>query len=101
MISTALLDGVFTFASSSGVTTTYFPLVYSYPFTISFQGTTSPSVGQTRSYLIGVRSSLCSWRKLVFSAARTALARETGMFTSPKVRAPVHMDAMTRDKAGG
>jgi hypothetical protein len=40
-------------------------------------------------------------RKLVLSAARTALVRVTGMFTSPKERAPVQMDAMPSGKAGG
>ena len=50
---------------SSSLSTTYFPLVYSYPFTISSHGTGSPVFWHTRSYFTGDMSSSWSSRKLM------------------------------------
>src|SRR5690348_1692555 len=61
---------------------------------MSPHGTVLPSTDETRSYLIGWWCFLSSCRKLSFSALRTAERSSTGMFTSPKARAPFQMDAI-------
>src|SRR5687768_13782980 len=87
------------FLKSSSVSTTYLPFSYSYPFTISLQGTGSPSAWHTRSYLIGERSSAWSIRKLIWSV-RTAVFISTGTCTSPKVSDPFQMDAIGGSPGG-
>ena len=88
MISIVFDDSIAAALKSSSVSTTNLPFVYSYPLTISFHSTASPSFSHTRSYLIGDKSVLCKRRKLTRSFACTAECNRTGMFTRPNVRAP-------------
>src|SRR5215217_7130593 len=67
---------------------------------MSPQGTVLPSTDETRSYLIGWWCFLSSCRKESFSALRTAERSSTGMFTSPKARAPFQMDAIVPPSQG-
>ena len=46
VISMVSLAGTRAFSKSSSVITTYWPFSYSYPFTISDQGTSTPSSAQ-------------------------------------------------------
>src|ERR671920_2315268 len=67
---------------------------------MSPHGTVLPSTEDTRSYLIGWWCFLSSCRKESFSALRTAERSSTGMFTSPKARAPFQMDAIVPPSRG-
>src|SRR6476619_6788549 len=67
---------------------------------MSPHGTVLPSTDETRSYLIGWWCFLSSCRKESFSALRTAERSSTGMFTSPKARAPFQMDAIVPPPQG-
>src|SRR5215211_2896651 len=67
---------------------------------MSPHGTVLPSTEDTRSYLIGWWCFLSSCRKESFSALRTAERSSTGMFTSPKARAPFQMDAIVLPPRG-
>src|SRR5678815_5017395 len=96
MISIVLEDSIAAALKSSSVSTTNFPFEYSYPLTISFQSTDSPSFSHTRSYIIGDKSVLCKRRKLTRSLACTAECNRTGMFTRPNVRAPDQIGRMLK-----
>src|SRR5580698_5011130 len=82
--------------SSAALNTTNLFFAYSYPLTISPQGTTASSAVETRSYRIGARSFLRNWRKWTApSPGRTAEKSWTGILTSPNEMDPFHRAAMT------
>src|SRR5829696_1033513 len=67
---------------------------------MSLHGTVLPSTDDTRSYLIGWCCFLSTCPNESFSALLTAERRSTGMFTSPKARAPFQMDAIVPPPRG-
>src|ERR687892_1359867 len=78
---------------------TYRSFSYSYPLTISSNGTSWPSVEQTRWYLILPWSFSCSWlNRRVFSSV--AVYTRTGIDTRPKEMAPLHIVFMGTSRAG-
>src|SRR5881275_1900660 len=79
-------------AKSSSSTTTYLPLAYWKPFTISFQGTSLPVLVSILAYRIGAMSFLDSMSKSSPSEDSTALFNFTGIFTRPKLMAPDQME---------
>src|ERR671919_2728512 len=84
------VDSTGTASKSSSVRITYLSFSYSYPFTISSYGTSSPSFEHTRWYLIRPWSFSCSWlNRRVFSSV--AVYTRTGIDTRPKEMAPLHM----------
>src|SRR4029453_9886177 len=72
---------------SSSVNATYCPFLYSYPLTISFQGTSRPVFSLTRRYRTREKSRRSSKSKSREPSV-SAEERATGILTNPKLMVP-------------
>src|SRR4051794_36250096 len=77
-------------SKSSSVSVTYWSLAYSYPRTVSLQGTSTSSVGHQRTCLTRVPQVLCS-RRNAMSLLSGAPYSFTGMLTIPKLIEPLQI----------
>src|SRR5919112_5620441 len=77
-------------SKSSSVSTTYCPLAYSYPRAVSFQGTSTSSVGHQRRCWSRVPQVACS-RLNEMSLLSVAPNSLTGMLTIPKLIDPLQI----------
>src|SRR5581483_583671 len=86
----AFLFGSGSFSKSSFVKTTYWPLLYSYPFSISSYSILRSQTGHILCSFMRDLQSLCSWLNEIslFSVAEYNL---TGMLTIPNVTMPLHI----------